>query len=126
MSLGQRMDSYTTRRSMVVARRRSRRSFLARTGQAAVALVGAGMVESRLVGTAQAHHFCGHTGTTGTCSGGVCNYTSGGCWYACCSGCGSGRIRKICDCCRSGYSGGYCPSGTGVYCVYHRCTSGLC
>jgi len=46
----------------------SRRGFLARVGGALVAATAAGMV-AKLVkpGEADAHHFCGHTFTTGSC-----------------------------------------------------------
>ena len=51
-----------------LARRSSRRGFLARVGQGLV-LAGAGGVVARAIkpGEAEAFHFCGHTYTTGSC-----------------------------------------------------------
>jgi hypothetical protein len=51
-----------------LARRTSRRSFLARLGKTVVAMAGGPMVAVALApGRAEAHHICGHTFTTNSC-----------------------------------------------------------
>lgn len=101
----------------------SRRSFLARAGQFGVALAGAGIVETVMAPAASAHHVCGHTGTVGTCAGNsTCpaGTTQGGCWAAC--GCCVGNaVRQLCDCCVTGTTSGYCPSGKRVSCITYKC-----
>jgi hypothetical protein len=51
-----------------LARRTSRRGFLGRMGKGVVAIAGGGFVAAAMSnGTAEAHHICGHTYTTGSC-----------------------------------------------------------
>ena len=51
-----------------LAGRASRRGFLARAGAALTALTAGGLVARAIKpGEAEAHHFCGHTYTTGSC-----------------------------------------------------------
>ena len=126
MSITEFIDQTTQDAARNAASRHSRRGFLARTAKVAAALGGVSLVEGSLVAPAYANHFCGHTGTSPTCSGNVCTYLQGGCWYACCPECG-GRLKRICDCCTScGGTTGYCPSGYCVNCVTWRCTTGTC
>lgn len=122
------LDTFIERRARGVAATQSRRSFLGRIGKTAMVLAGVGVVEGLAPPQAFAHHICGHTGTTSSCSTTTqCpsgTYT-GGSWYGC-GCCSQDRARKITDCCKSGLSGGYCKSGYGVYCIIYECTSYVC
>jgi hypothetical protein len=54
--------------SIMLAERKTRRSFLGRLGTGMVALVGGSVVVAALdPGRAEAYHLCGHTFTTGSC-----------------------------------------------------------
>ena len=125
MSALELVDRATHDVSRTMSTRHSRRGFLARTAKVAAAVTGVSIVEGSLTAPAYAHHFCGHTGTSPTCSGNVCTQLQGGCWYACCPECGI-RLKRICDCCVSGTTSGYCPSGYHVNCVTWRCSTGTC
>ena len=62
------LDATVHRASVRLAGTSSRRSFLGRLGSGVVALVGGPFVAVALdPSTAQAHHICGHTYTTGSC-----------------------------------------------------------
>jgi hypothetical protein len=62
------LDATIHRASVRLAGTTSRRSFLGRLGAGVVALVGGPFVAVALdPSTAQAHHICGHTYTTGSC-----------------------------------------------------------
>ena len=62
------LENAVERASVGLAERSSRRSFLGKLGQGAVALVGGSFVAVALrPERAEAHHICGHTYTTGSC-----------------------------------------------------------
>ena len=62
------LESAGERLSLDLAERTSRRSFLGRLGMGVVALTGGSFVAAALrPDLAEAHHLCGHTGTTGSC-----------------------------------------------------------
>ena len=62
------LESAAERMSTDLAERTSRRSFLGRLGTGVVALAGGSFVASAMrPELAEAHHICGHTGTTGSC-----------------------------------------------------------
>lgn len=62
------LEKTIERASVGLAERSSRRSFLGRLGQGAVALVGGSFVAVALKPErAEAYHICGHTYTTGSC-----------------------------------------------------------
>jgi hypothetical protein len=143
MTVLEHLDLIAEDKARTLAGDHTRRGFLGRMGKVAVALTGVGAVELALTPTASAHHFCGHTGTSPTCSGNPwpgCNGSQvrGGCWTACCTACCQSTYcfkRSICDCCTptscstcSGCSRsqGYCPGGYCVKCVHYRCTGTLC
>lgn len=66
--MGELRLSRTELAERALAQRTSRRGFLGRLGRAIVALAGGGLVAAALDPTrAEAHHFCGHTYTTGSC-----------------------------------------------------------
>lgn len=117
MTLLEHVDARLEDRSRSVASSTTRRGILNRCGKLALVLGGVTVAEGIGAGRAEAHHFCGHTGTSPSCANqGSCSpyRAQGGCWTACCGG----RRRKICDCCVSGGSNrGYCPSGMSVICV---------
>lgn len=140
MSVLEHLDSATESRARGLANTHSRRSFLARIGQFGVALTGVGLAEAALAEPAHAHHVCGHTGTSPTCSGNPwpgCNagQVEGGCWVAC--GCCGPRLRRLCDCCVPrcggcstcsccGQAFGYCPTGYCVQCIHFACVEIQC
>jgi len=62
------LDRFGEAASLALAQRTSRRSFLARLGAGAVAIVGGPFVAAALrPERAEAYHFCGHTYTTDSC-----------------------------------------------------------
>jgi hypothetical protein len=62
------LESTAERLSVNLAETTSRRSFLGRLGTGVVALTGGSFVATALrPDLAEAHHLCGHTGTTGSC-----------------------------------------------------------
>jgi hypothetical protein len=62
------LESAAERFSVDLAERTSRRSFVGRLGTGIVALMGGSFVAAALrPDLAEAHHLCGHTGTTGSC-----------------------------------------------------------
>lgn len=62
------LDGAVERVGLALARRTSRRSFLARLGTAVVGLIGGSMVSVALgPERAEAFHLCGHIYTTGSC-----------------------------------------------------------
>lgn len=62
------LDRAVERAGLELARRTTRRSFLARVGKAVLAVVGGPLVSVALGGErAEAFHLCGHIYTTGSC-----------------------------------------------------------
>ncbi|MGI8804851.1 MAG: hypothetical protein ACR2IN_04060 [Thermoleophilaceae bacterium] len=62
------LENVPERVSVDLAERTSRRSFVGRLGMGVVALTGGPLVAAALdPDLAEAHHICGHTGTTGSC-----------------------------------------------------------
>lgn len=116
------IDGLVERLARRTAGRTTRRSFLGRTGRAAV-LVAAGPTLATVLSRDVAHaRVCGQSGVSPLCATYDCDATWGWCWYA--SGCcADGLLKKICDCCAPNTPNpvGYCPSGTRVLCVVESC-----
>ncbi|HWB70950.1 MAG TPA: hypothetical protein VG452_01935, partial [Egibacteraceae bacterium] len=115
------LDDLVERLGRRMARRSTRRSFLARAGRAAVLVASGPTVAVLLADEAQAR-VCGQSGVAPRCSTFDCDETWGWCWYAtgCCA---DGALKKICDCCAADTPNpvGYCPSGTRVLCIVESC-----
>ncbi len=85
-------------------------------------LVAGGPALATLLADRAEARVCGQSGVSPRCPTFDCNDIWGWCWYAtgCCA---NGALKKICDCCRSGYPNvhGYCPAGTNVRCIVESC-----
>ena len=118
-------DDLTERLSRRSAARSTRRTFLARAGQAAVLVAGGPALATLLVERAEAR-VCGQSGVAPKCPTFDCTYADsvwGWCWYASPGCCAGGGLKKICDCCTLHWPfvHGYCPSGYNVRCIVESC-----
>jgi hypothetical protein len=119
------VDDITERLSRRAAARTSRRTFLARVGQAAVLVAGGPALATLLVERAEAR-VCGQSGVAPKCPTFDCTGADsvwGWCWYASAGCCANGGLKKICDCCTRDYPfvHGYCPAGHNVRCIVESC-----
>lgn len=107
-----------------MAKRSSRRSFLGNVGKVAIVAAGGSAVAGLFAQQAQAR-VCGQTGVSPKCPTYDCLQPGffGYCWYASPGCCTNGGLKKICDCCLTGWPNvqGYCPDGASVYCVVESC-----
>lgn len=118
-------DDLVERLSRRSAARTTRRTFLARMGQAAVVVAGGPALASLLVERAEAR-VCGQSGVAPKCPTFDCTYPDsvwGWCWYASPGCCAGGGLKKICDCCTANWPfvHGYCPAGFNVRCIVESC-----
>lgn len=118
-------DDAVERLSRRSAARSTRRTFLARMGQAAVVVAGGPALATLLVERAEAR-VCGQSGVAPKCPTFDCTYTDsvwGWCWYASPGCCAGGGLKKICDCCTKDWPfvHGYCPAGYNVRCIVESC-----
>lgn len=119
------LDSRVEGLSRGLAARSSRRTFLGRMGKVAVLVAGGPALATVLAEQAEAR-VCGQSGVSPKCGTFDCNGPGdvwGWCWYASPGCCANGGLKKICDCCRTGYPNvhGYCPSGTNIRCIVESC-----
>ncbi len=118
------IDRVTEATSRWLAKRTSRRSFLGNVGKIAVVTAGGSAVAGLFAQQAQAR-VCGQTGVSPKCPTYDCLQPGfwGFCWYASPGCCANGGLKKICDCCLTGWPNvqGYCPTGSSVYCVVESC-----
>jgi hypothetical protein len=118
------IDRVTEATSRWLAKRTSRRSFLGNVGKVAVVTAGGSAVAGLFAQQAQAR-VCGQTGVSPKCPTYDCVQPGffGYCWYASPGCCANGGLKKICDCCLTGWPNvqGYCPDGASVYCVVESC-----
>ena len=119
------IDDLVERLSRRAAARSSRRTFLARMGQAAIIVAGGPALATLLVERAEAR-VCGQSGVAPKCPTFDCTYADsvwGWCWYASPGCCAGGGLKKICDCCTKDWNfvHGYCPSGFNVRCIVESC-----
>lgn len=119
------LDDAVERLSRRTAARSTRRTFLARMGQAAVVVAGGPALATLLVERAEAR-VCGQSGVAPRCPTFDCTYADsvwGWCWYASPGCCAGGGLKKICDCCTKDWPfvHGYCPSGYNVRCIVESC-----
>lgn len=118
------VERFTESAGRWLAARTSRRTFIANAGRAAVIAAGGTAVAGVFATRAQAR-VCGQSGVSPKCPTYDCEAPGqwGWCWYARGGCCADGGIKKICDCCRTGYPNvhGYCPEGANVYCIVESC-----
>ena len=119
------IDRFTERAARWLASRTTRRGLLANAGKRALVLTGGGAIAGLLAERASAR-VCGQSGISPICPTYDCagpGFVWGWCWYASPGCCADGGLKKICDCCKSGFANvhGYCPDGTNVYCATESC-----
>ncbi len=118
-------DRLAERASRWVAARTTRRGLLAGAGKAAIIAVGGSGVAALWAQRAGAR-VCGQSGISPLCPTYDCageGFVWGWCWYASPGCCANGGLKKICDCCKTGFANvhGYCPDGANVYCAAESC-----
>ncbi|MBW8827133.1 MAG: hypothetical protein JF603_12420 [Acidobacteria bacterium] len=109
------------------AARTTRRSFIVRAGQVGVLVASGPALATLLTGRAEAR-VCGQSGVSPKCPTFDCAYEDsmwGWCWYASPGCCTHGGLKKICDCCTTGWPNvhGYCPGGANVRCIVESCNA---
>jgi hypothetical protein len=118
------MDRLTESVARWTAKRTTRRSFLANAGRVAIVTAAGSAITAVLADQAQAR-VCGQSGVSPKCPTYDCVTPGfwGYCWYASPGCCANGGLKKICDCCLTGWPNvqGYCPTGAAVYCVVESC-----
>ena len=118
------LDRLTESMARWTAKRTTRRSFLANAGRLAVVTAAGSTITAVLADQAQAR-VCGQSGVSPKCPTYDCQTPGfwGYCWYASPGCCANGGLKKICDCCLTGWPNvqGYCPSGSSVYCIVESC-----
>ncbi len=118
------LDRVTEHAARWMASRASRRTFLAGVGKVAMATAGGAALATVFDTQAQAR-VCGQSGVSPKCPTYDCQTPGfwGWCWYASPGCCTNGGLKKICDCCLTGWPNvqGYCPGGAAVYCVVESC-----
>jgi hypothetical protein len=118
------IDRLTESVARWTAKRTTRRSFLANAGRVAMVTAAGSAITAVLADQAQAR-VCGQSGVSPKCPTYDCVTPGfwGYCWYASPGCCANGGLKKICDCCLTGWPNvqGYCPTGSAVYCVVESC-----
>jgi hypothetical protein len=118
------IDRLTESVARWTAKRTTRRSFLANAGRVAIVTAAGSAITAVLADQAQAR-VCGQSGVSPKCPTYDCVTPGfwGYCWYASPGCCANGGLKKICDCCLTGWPNvqGYCPTGSAVYCVVESC-----
>jgi hypothetical protein len=121
------IDDLVERLGRRLAARTTRRTFLGRAAQVGVVVAGGTALATLLTERAEAR-VCGQSGVSPTCPTYDCpglgaDSVWGWCWYASPGCCAGGGLKKICDCCTTGWPNvhGYCPSGTNVRCIVESC-----
>jgi hypothetical protein len=118
------IDRLTESMARWTAKRTTRRSFLANAGRVAMVTAAGSTITAVLADQAHAR-VCGQSGVSPKCPTYDCVTPGfwGYCWYASPGCCANGGLKKICDCCLTGWPNvqGYCPTGSTVYCVVESC-----